>query len=82
MLSDLSPLSTGGFRREDEVAGPRDEYEDAVERAKEYVLSGDIYQGVISRTRELYGDVDPMGCYEALRAVNPSPYMYLLRTMT
>ncbi|WP_434531000.1 anthranilate synthase component I [Haloarcula sp. NS06] len=78
VLTDLSPLSTGGFRREDEVAGPRDEYEDAVERAKEYVLSGDIYQGVISRTRELHGEVDPLGFYEALRAVNPSPYMYLL----
>jgi len=78
VLSNLSPLSTGGFRRADEVAGPRDEYEDAVERAKEYVLSGDIYQGVISRTRELYGEVDPLGFYEALRAVNPSPYMYLL----
>jgi len=78
ILSDLAPLSTGGFRREDEVAGPKDEYEDAVERAKEYVLSGDIYQGVISRTRELHGEVDPLGFYEALRAVNPSPYMYLL----
>ena len=78
ILSDLAPLSTGGFHREDEVAGRQGEYEDAVERAKEYVLSGDIYQGVISRTRELYGEVDPLGFYEALRAVNPSPYMYLL----
>ncbi|WP_423999510.1 anthranilate synthase component I [Haloarcula salina] len=78
VLSDLDPLSTGGFRRERESAGPQDEYEDAVERAKEYVLSGDIYQGVISRTRELYGEVDPLGFYEALREVNPSPYMYLL----
>ncbi|MFC7019628.1 MULTISPECIES: anthranilate synthase component I [Haloarcula] len=78
VLRDLEPLSTGEFTRTDEVAGPQDEYEDAVERAKEYVLSGDIYQGVISRTRELYGDVDPLGFYEALREVNPSPYMYLL----
>ncbi|WP_254279041.1 anthranilate synthase component I [Haloarcula marina] len=77
-LGDADTLSTGGFTREAEVAGPQDEYEEAVERAKEYVLSGDIYQGVISRTRELYGDVDPLGLYEALRAVNPSPYMYLL----
>ncbi|MBV0924797.1 anthranilate synthase component I [Halomicroarcula limicola] len=77
-LADAEPLSTGGFTREAEVAGPQDEYEEAVSRAKEYVLSGDIYQGVISRTRELYGDIDPLGLYEALRAVNPSPYMYLL----
>ena len=33
---------------------------------------------MISRTRELYGEVDPIGFYEAMREVNPSPYMYLL----
>ena len=78
VLETADALSTGGFERETEVAGPKDEYEDAVAQAKEYVLSGDIYQGVISRTRELYGDVDPLGLYAALREVNPSPYMYLL----
>ena len=62
----------------EERAGPKDEYESAVRRAKEHVLDGDIYQGVISRTRELDGDVDPLALYEALRAVNPSPYMYVL----
>jgi len=77
-LASADDLETGGFVREGEDAGPRDEYEAAVERAKEYVLSGDIYQGVISRKRELYGEMDPLGLYEALRAVNPSPYMYLL----
>ena len=77
-LASADALETGGFVREHEDAGPRDEYEDAVERAKEYVLSGDIYQGVISRKRELYGEMDPLGLYEALRAVNPSPYMYVL----
>jgi anthranilate synthase component 1 len=78
LLADASPPETGGFRREREKAGPREAYEEAVERAKEHVYSGDIYQGVISRTRELYGEVDSLGFYEALRAVNPSPYMYLL----
>ncbi|MFB6308503.1 MAG: anthranilate synthase component I [Haloarculaceae archaeon] len=78
LLGAADGLDTGGFVREREDAGPQDEYEEAVERAKEYVLSGDIYQGVISRKRELYGDVDPLGLYESLRAVNPSPYMYLL----
>jgi len=75
--SDVS-IETGGFEHERGAAGPREEYEDAVRTAKEHVLDGDIYQGVISRKRELYGDVDPLGFYEALRAVNPSPYMYLL----
>ncbi|WP_222918233.1 anthranilate synthase component I [Natrinema sp. SYSU A 869] len=77
-LREAERPETGGFVREDEAAGPKDEYEESVRQAKEHVLDGDIYQGVISRTRELYGDVDPMGFYEAMRDVNPSPYMYLL----
>jgi len=78
LLSGATDPATGGFVRRRETAGPRDEYEDAVRRAKEHVLDGDIYQGVISRKRELYGEVDPLGLYGALREVNPSPYMYLL----
>jgi anthranilate synthase component 1 len=78
LLADADPVETGGFRREEETAGLREEYEDAVERARESVYDGDIYQGVISRKRELYGEVDPLGFYDALREVNPSPYMYLL----
>jgi anthranilate synthase component 1 len=80
--SDVSTGTVGsepGFVRTSETAGPREEYEDAVRRAKEHVLDGDIYQGVISRKRELTGDIDTLAFYRSLRAVNPSPYMYLLR---
>jgi len=77
-LAGADSLETGGFDRTDEVVGPREAYERAVARAREHVLAGDIYQGVISRTREVYGAVDPLGFYESLRDVNPSPYMYLL----
>ncbi|MBB6645566.1 anthranilate synthase component I [Halobellus sp. MBLA0160] len=69
----------GGFVRSGETAGAKADYEAAVRETKRHVLDGDVYQGVISRTRELRGEVDPVGLYEALRAVNPSPYMYLLR---
>ena len=78
-LADATPPTPGGFAREGERAGPREEYETAVRRAKEHVLDGDIYQGVISRSRVLEGEMDPLGLYAALREVNPSPYMYLLR---
>ncbi|WP_135665320.1 anthranilate synthase component I [Halorhabdus rudnickae] len=77
-LRDAGDPETGGFARVHEDAGSPEEYEQAVERAKEHVLDGDIYQGVISRKRELYGDVDPLGLYDSLRSINPSPYMYLL----
>jgi len=78
-LAEAGDPETGGFVRADETVGPREEYEDAVRAAKGHVLDGDIYQGVISRKRELSGEIDPLGLYESLRAVNPSPYMYLLR---
>jgi len=78
LIADAADLSTGGFDQRAATAGPQDEYEAAVRSAKESVLDGDIYQGVISRKRELYGDVDPLGLYDALRSINPSPYMYLL----
>jgi len=78
LLTDAPAPSPDGFVRAGERAGPQDAYEEAVAAAKEHVLDGDIYQGVISRTRELYGDIDPLGLYAALREVNPSPYMYLL----
>jgi len=78
LLEEAEPVEPGGFRREHERAGSQEAYERAVERAKEAVYDGEIYQGVISRTRELVGEVDPLGLYEALREINPSPYMYVL----
>ena len=78
-LRDASPPDPGGIRVDGETAGPREEYEAGVRTAKRHVLDGDIYQGVISRSRELRGEVDSLGLYAALREVNPSPYMYVLR---
>ena len=63
----------------EERIGSRTEYESSVERVIEYVLSGDIYQGVLSRKREIQCKVDPVELYASLKSVNPSPYMYLLK---
>ena len=78
-LAAASEPSAASFRRTGETAGGQTEYEQAVRTAKQHVLDGDIYQGVISRRRQLTGDVDPVSFYAALRSVNPSPYMYLMR---
>ncbi len=56
----------------------REDFEDAVERCKEYIQSGDIFQVVLSQRLSIPFDADPVTLYRALRTVNPSPYMYFL----
>ena len=57
----------------------KDQFESAVERAKEYILAGDIFQVVLSRRLSIPFPYSPVSLYRALRATNPSPYLYLLR---
>ena len=56
-----------------------EQYTRAVEVAKEYIRSGDIFQVVLSMRFDLDLDADPFDLYRALRQVNPSPYMYFVR---
>ena len=51
----------------------------AVERTKEYIAAGDIFQAVVSQRFEVDPGDDPFAVYRALRIINPSPYMYFLR---
>ncbi len=53
-------------------------YADAVERIKEYVRAGDVFQVVPAQRWSGPCPVDPFSIYRGLRAVNPSPYMYFL----
>jgi len=57
----------------------RERYMRAVERSKEYIAAGDIFQVVMSQRVDFQPDVAPFNLYRALRTVNPSPYMYFLR---
>src|SRR5882724_583327 len=50
-----------------------------VEKIKEYIMAGDVFQAVPSLRLELEPGVEPLNVYRALRRVNPSPYMYFLR---
>jgi anthranilate synthase component 1 len=50
----------------------------AVERSKEYIREGDIFQVVISQRFEQEATAHPIDVYRVLRSLNPSPYMYLL----
>lgn len=54
------------------------EFEAAVERCREYIYNGDIFQVVLSQRLSISFDAYPLDLYRALRNVNPSPYMYFL----
>ncbi len=56
-----------------------DQYEENVRRAKEYIAAGDAFQIVISQRLTRKTSASPLTIYRALRATNPSPYMFLLR---
>jgi anthranilate synthase component 1 len=55
------------------------QHRDMVERAKEYIRAGDIFQVVVGQRFERLSPADPFDVYRALRAVNPSPYMVYLQ---
>jgi len=50
-----------------------------VERGKEYIAAGDVFQVVLSQRFQVPITASPVDLYRALRVINPSPYMYLLR---
>jgi anthranilate synthase component 1 len=57
----------------------RDHFLRSVERCKEYIAAGDIFQVVLSQRLDFKPEVEPFDLYRALRQVNPSPYLYFLR---
>lgn len=57
----------------------KQEYIANVERAKEYIRAGDIFQVVLSQRFEIETSVSPFHVYRLLRTMNPSPYMYYLK---
>lgn len=54
-------------------------FESMVERAKEYILAGDIIQVVLSQRFHTRTKLDPFLLYRSLRHINPSPYLFFLR---
>jgi anthranilate synthase component I len=54
-------------------------FEDGVHRIQEYIAAGDCYQVVLSQQFYTKFSGEPLAIYRALRAINPSPYMFFLR---
>lgn len=56
----------------------REHYERAVDKSKEYIRAGDIFQVVLSQRFSVAVEAEPFDLYRVLRIVNPSPYMFFL----
>jgi anthranilate synthase component I len=76
-LRKSSPLGIGKLKVKGVTTRAR--YVQMVERAKEYIAAGDIFQVVLSQRLDFTPEVAPFDIYRALRTVNPSPYLYFLR---
>jgi anthranilate synthase component 1 len=55
------------------------DFEAAVRRAKEYIAAGDAFQIVVSQRFQRPIEAEPFDVYRALRALNPSPYLFYLQ---
>ena len=59
----------------------QDEFENVVREAKEEIVAGEIFQIVLSQRWDTdFDESNALTLYRALRSINPSPYMFLLRT--
>ncbi len=64
---------------EDFVSGfTREGFEQAVVKAKDYIVEGDVMQVVLSQRMSVPFSAPPLDLYRSLRSLNPSPYMYYM----
>jgi len=82
-LQSPGPLSTLAHLKKEEPLPCRsnvteEEFTEMVLKAKDYIVDGDIIQVVLSQRFETDLDLEPLQVHRALRAINPSPYMYCL----
>ncbi|MBO9716895.1 MAG: chorismate-binding protein, partial [Pseudoxanthomonas sp.] len=76
-----APLSRDVLDESHFVSGfTREGFIEAVEKSKEYIRAGDVFQVVLSQRLSVPFNARPVDVYRALRALNPSPYMYFLDT--
>ena len=76
----LPSLPTGTFESHEVACNQtQEEFESNVRRIKEYIAAGDGFQMVPSLRLSTKVQAHPLTVYRALRSINPSPYMFLLR---
>jgi anthranilate synthase component 1 len=78
---EFPPKADEGALPEFRATYSRDEFEQMVRDAKEEIVAGEIFQIVVSQRWDAeYPSSEALTLYRVLRSINPSPYMFLLRT--
>src|SRR5438132_1261018 len=77
-LADIAPV--GEVRRAYRSNFAPGGYEAAVDKCKEYIRAGDIFQVVLSQRLQTETRARPFDIYRTLRVVNPSPFLFYLKT--
>ena len=77
-LTEADAFPAGGPEVEIEPVIPRERFEEMVSLAREAIFAGEAIQIVVSQPFEGRGEPDPFTVYRALRALNPSPYLFHL----
>lgn len=80
--SELQPAPIGNPCESNVPQGnfSKQEFEDLVENTKEFVRSGDVIQTVLSQRFSVPFTCPSINLYRAIRAINPSPYMFLMES--
>ncbi|MFN4258300.1 MAG: anthranilate synthase component I [Gemmataceae bacterium] len=76
-LTDIAPL--GQTQRAYQSNFQPEEFESAVDKCKEYIRAGDIFQVVLSQRLKTETKARPFDIYRTLRVINPSPFMFYLK---
>ncbi len=77
-LADINPLDQPKLKFESDF--PQAKYKAAVEKSLEYIRAGDIFQVVLSQRLRTQIRSSAFEIYRSLRVVNPSPFMFYVRT--
>jgi anthranilate synthase component 1 len=77
-LGEIDPTAPLSLKYESNFT--REGFEDAVRKGQEYIKAGDIFQFVPSQRLRVPSSADPLDVYRALRIINPSPFMFYLKS--
>lgn len=76
--NNLHPLKEVDINKNYESNYTEEQFESLVEKAKEYIKAGDIFQVVLSQRLKFKNTSEPFDVYRRLRSKNPSPYLFYL----